>query len=401
MKKIIRIFFLTASTVGIISFAQAQRGRDSRGSSGGNGERISRSPSPSRSFSPPTRSMTQRSAPVRTFDRNRSNNATYNRGNNATYNNNAMRNPARGGNNNARLTPERNTTVYNTRSTVVTRNGYSGNSYRGYNGNSYRGYNNNRIYSSNYRYHGYYGDVYGRRTGFMYGTRYRVIPHSFISIRFGGYPYYYNNGFYYGYYGGYYQPIFPPFGLQIGVLPYGYSSFYWGGYPYYYYNGIYYRNYGDDGYQVVDAPMGATVSSLPGGATSVVVNGEVLYELNGTYYKAGQDANGNNVFTVVGKNGVINNTPGVQNGTMQPPSSDNMQYQSDMQSQSNVQSSPSDNSQATTAPSQLNIGDAVSQLPDGSKLVNINGEQLYQTPDNVYLKGESNNGIVQFKVVGK
>lgn len=385
MKKIIRIFFLTALTVGILNLAQAQRGRDSRGSGGGGGEGVSRSPSPSRSFSPPTRSMTQRSpainsqrsAPVRTFDGNRSNNATYN-------NNNAMRNPARGGNN-ARLTPERNTTVYNTRNTVVTRNGYSG--------TSSRGYYNNHIYSSNYRYQGYYGNVYGRRTGFMYGTRYRFIPHSFISIRFGGYPYYYNNGFYYGYYGGYYQPIFPPFGLQLGVLPYGYSSFYWGGYPYYYYNGIYYRNYGDDGYQVVDAPMGATVSSLPGGATSVVVNGEVLYELNGTYYKAGQDANGNNVFTVVGKNGVINNTPDVQNQPTQP-STDNMQYPSDMQSPS------SNNAQAAT-PSQLNIGDAVSQLPDGSKLVNINGEQLYQTPDNVYLKGESNNGIVQFKVVGK
>ena len=383
MKKIIRIFFLTALTVGILNFAQAQRGRDSRGSGGGSGEGVSRSPSPSRSFSPPSRSMTQRSpavnsqrsAPVRTFDRNRSNNSTYN--------NNAMRNPARGGNN-ARITPQRNTTVYNTRNNVVARNGYSGSSYRG---------NNSHIYSNNYRYQGYYGNVYGRRTGFMYGTRYRFIPHSFISIRFGGYPYYYNNGFYYGYYGGYYQPIFPPFGLQLGVLPYGYSSFYWGGNPYYYYNGIYYRNYGDDGYQVVDAPMGATVSSLPGGATSVVVNGEVLYELNGTYYKAGQDANGNNVFTVVGKNGVINNTPDVQNQTTQP-STDNMQYPSDMQSPS------SDNAQAAT-PSQLDIGDAVSQLPDGSKLVNINGQQLYQTPDNVYLKGESNNGIVQFKVVGK
>ena len=387
MKKIIRIFFLTALTVGILNFAQAQRGRDSRGSGGGNGERASGSASPSRSFSPPARTMTQRSAPVRTFDRNRSNNTNYN---------NAMRNPVRGGNN-ARITPQRNTTVYNTRNNVVARNGYSG--------SSYRGYNNNHIYSNNYRYQGYYGNVYGRRTGFMYGTRYRFIPHSFISIRFGGYPYYYNNGFFYGYYGGYYQPIFPPFGLQIGVLPYGYSSFYWGGYPYYYYNGIYYRNYGDDGYQVVDAPMGATVSSLPGGATSVVVNGEVLYELNGTYYKAEQDANGNNVFTVVGKNGVINNTPSVQNQTTQPPST-NMQYPQDMESPSSDNAQPAAPSQmnpAATTPSssKLNIGDTVSQLPDGSRLITINGEQLYETPDNVYMKGELNNGVVQFKVVGK
>ena len=388
MKKIIRIFFLTALTVGILNFAQAQRGRDSRGSGGGNGERASGSHSPSRSFSPPARTMTQRSAPVRTFDRNRSNNTNYN--------NNAMRNPVRGGNN-ARITPQRNTTVYNTRNTVVARNGYSG--------AASRGYNNSHIYSRNYRYESYYGNVYGRRTGFMYGPRYSFIPHSFISIRFGGYPYYYNNGFFYGYYGGYYQPIFPPFGLQIGILPYGYSSFYWGGYPYYYYNGIYYRNYGDDGYQVVDAPMGATVSSLPGGATSVVVNGEVLYELNGTYYKAEQDANGNNVFTVVGKNGVINNTPSVQNQTTQPPST-NMQYPQDMESPSSDNAQPAAPSQmnpAATTPSssKLNVGDTVSQLPDGSRLITINGEQLYETPDNVYMKGELNNGVVQFKVVGK
>ena len=54
--------------------------------------------------------------------------------------------------------------------------------------------------------------------------------------------------------------------------------------------------------------MGATVSSLPEGARSVVINGESLYELNGTYYKAERDENGNDVFIVVGKNGVINNT---------------------------------------------------------------------------------------------
>lgn len=387
MKKIIRIFFLTALSVGLLNFAEAQRGRDSRGGGGGNGERASRSAAPSRSYSAPTRSMTQRSAPVRTFDRSRSNNTNYN---------NAMRNSARGGSN-ARFTPQRNTTVYNTRNTVVTRNGYSG--------SAYRGYNNNHINSSNYRYQSYYGNVYGRRTGFMYGSSYRVIPRSFISLRFGGYPYYYNNGFFYGYYGGFYSPIFPPFGLQLGMLPFGYSSFYWGGNPYYYYNGIYYtNNYGDDGgYQVVDAPMGATVSSLPGGATSVVVNGEVLYELNGTYYKAGQDANGNNVFTVIGKNGVINNTPSVQNQTTQPPSTD-MQSPQDMQSPSsdNAQAAaPSKLNQATPSSSKLSVGDTVSQLPDGSRLITINGEQLYETPDNVYMKGELNNGVVQFKVVGK
>lgn len=382
MKKIIRFFFLSALTAGMLSSVQAQRSRDSRG--GGNAQ-VSRSSSPSRSFSAPQRSMSQRSAPERSFNqrperispqRSAPERVVTNNRNGFTPNNaNATRNASRG--NGSVITPERNTTVYNTRVTGATRNGYNGTSNR----SNYH-YNNR---GNTYIYHSYYGNVYGHRAVFMYGPRYTVIPRSFISINFGGYPYYYNSGLYYGYYNGYYQSMFPPFGLSIGILPFGYSSLFIGGYPYYYYNGIYYRPHGDDSYQVVDAPMGATVSSLPGGARSVVVNGETLYELNGTYYKAGQDSNGNNVFTVVGKNGVINNTPNVQNDNTAPPVSYDQSQAPD--------SSPSVSS--------LNVGDTVGQLPDGSKLVNINGEQLYQTPDNVYLKGESNDGMVQFKVVGK
>jgi hypothetical protein len=372
MKKIIRIFFLTAISAGIINLAQAQRSRDSRGG-GGHVDRVSRSSS--HSYSAPTRSMTsRRDAQPRTFN-NRSVST-----NNRTI---ATRNMSRS--NIVARTPQRNTTVFNTRSTIVTRNGYNG-----YGNINRGGYYNNYSYHNNYRYHNYYGNVYGRRTVFMYGTRYRFIPHSFISIRFGGYPYYYHSGFYYGYYNGFYQPIFPPFGLRIAVLPFGYSSFYWGGYPYYYYNGIYYRHYGDDGYEVVDAPMGSTVSTLPGGATSVIVNGETLYELNGTYYKAGGDSNGNTDFTVVGKNGVINNTISA----------------TDNQSYAPQQAPPTNNPEALTnesqqSSSQMQIGDTMSQLPDGSKLITIDGQQLYQTPDNVYLKGEINDGIVKFKVVGK
>ncbi|HUZ58593.1 MAG TPA: DUF6515 family protein [Hanamia sp.] len=385
MKKIIKIFILTSLSVGLLNSVEAQRGRDSRGGGGGNEGR------PSRSFSrssAPVRNMTYRqSAPQRSFNSNRS----------TIVRNNSMRNSYRG--NVVARSPQRNTNVYNTRTTVLSRNNYA--MQRG----SYRG-----GYSNRYVYHNYYGNVYGHRTSFMYGTRYRFIPRSFISIRFGGYPYYYHSGFYYGYYDGFYQPVFPPFGLRIGILPFGYSSFYWGGYPYYYYNGIYYQNYGNDGYQVVDAPMGATVSSLPGGATSVVVNGETLYELNGTYYKAGQDANGNTIFTVVGKNGVINNTPDYQNnngttdnGASQFQGDDSQQqYPATNAAPSNV--APSNVPPSNVAPpntSTLQIGDTMAQLPNGSKLVDINGEQLYQTPDNVYLKGELNNGVVQFKVVGK
>jgi hypothetical protein len=146
--------------------------------------------------------------------------------------------------------------------------------------------------------------------------------------------------------------------------------------PFYYYNGIYYRSYDDNNtYEVVDAPMGATVSSLPDGAKSVVINGEDLYELNGTYYKTDKDSNGNDVFVVVGKNGVINNSTDMQND-------------------------PAAIQDSTQAPSGLQIGDKLTQLPEGSKIVTINGQQMYETPDNVYLQQETINGVVQYKVVG-
>jgi hypothetical protein len=378
MKKIIRFFLLSALTVGVLSSVQAQRGRDSRG--GGGNTHVSRTPSSSRSFSAPQRSMSQRSAPERSFNQRpqsitsqRSVSArTSTNSRNGFIPNNATRNSSRG--NAAVITPERNTTAYNTRTignrrtTGATSNIYNRTGNVNVN-RSYYHYNRN-VYVTNRTYHSYHGYVYGHRTVFMYGPHYTIIPRSFISIHFGGYPYYYNNGLFYGYYSGYYQPLFPPFGISIGILPFGYSSLFIGGYPYYYYNGIYYRPNGNNSYQVVDAPMGATVSSLPGVAKSVIINGETLYELNGTYYKSGQDSHGNNAFTVVGKNGVINNT----------------------------QSQAPD---TTPSLSSLNIGDTVGQLPDGSKLININGEQLYETPDDVYLKGESNDGVVQFKVVGK
>jgi len=261
------------------------------------------------------------------------------------------------------------------------------------------GYNRNRMSSSyprynNYRYNSrYYGGGYynynNRRYSFMYGPRYTYIPRSFISINFGGYPYYYNSGLFYGYYGGYYQPIFPPFGLHIGVLPYGYSSFYFGGYPYYYYSGIYYRQY-DDYYEVVDAPMGATVYNLPEGAKSVILNGEKLYELNGTYYKEDRDSKGQTIYTVVGKNGEVNNT---DEGELNNIDNNNLNNSDNTNSDNNLNTSPSSSS--------LQIGDIVTQLPEGSKVVTINGEKMYISPDDTYLKEETDGGVVQYKVVGK
>jgi hypothetical protein len=234
---------------------------------------------------------------------------------------------------------------------------------------------NNYGYNNRYNSNRYYRTGYNRRFSFAYGPRYSIIPRNHISIYFGGNPYYFYDGFYYGYYGGYYNPIFPPIGLRIGFLPFGYSSLFIGGYPYYYYNGIYYRQYDDNEYEVVDPPMGATVYSLPKGAKSVILNGEKMYELNGTYYKEDRNSKGQVIYTVVGKNGEINNSD----------TSDN---------------NPPVNNDVTTPPASLQMGDIVNQLPEGSKVVTINGEKMYVAPDDTYLKEESDGGVVQYKVVG-
>lgn len=363
MKKLLRIFFITALSAGIITSADAQRTRESRGES-----RPSVSHESSRSSAPSMRSAATREAPSRSVENsNRGNTVSRERSNprpTESISRNQQRNPVVSGNSSQRMTASRNGyTMQGGRSGGVN------NSYRST--HTYRNYTTNRYYDNHY-----YGNVYGRRTAFMYGPRYRVIPHSFISIHFGGNPYYYNSGYYYGYYGGYYQPIFPPFGLRINVLPFGYSSFYYGGDPFYYYNGIYYRQ-NDNYYQVVDAPMGAVVSSLPQGAKTVVINGETLYELNGTFYRGDADSNGSVVYTVIGKNGVVNNSQDINDGSMQNPGA--------MQ----------------PATPSMQQGDIISQLPEGSKVVTINGAQLYETPDNIYLQKESNNGVVGYKVVGQ
>jgi hypothetical protein len=217
---------------------------------------------------------------------------------------------------------------------------------------------------------GGYRYSYAPRRFFYAGyPHYSVLPRTFVSISFGGYPYFYNNGLFYSYYGGFYEPVYAPFGICINTLPFGYYPFYWGGMPYYYYDGVYYRDHGDNEYEVVDAPMGAVVTTLPKGAKSVTVNGEKFYEFNGTYYKEGTNDKNEVVYTVVGKNGQVNN-------------------------------SDDPNANVTNQQRPLQMGDIVSTLPDNCKQVTINGQVLYVSPDNVYFKQRVDNGTTSYEVVG-
>lgn len=232
------------------------------------------------------------------------------------------------------------------------------NAQRGFRGNYGHGY---RVYRPVYSYRP--PIIVGRYAApVVFGPRYYAVPHGSLSIMFGGNPYFFFGGSFYIPFGRYYRTVMPPVGIHITMLPYGYVPIMVGPDQYYFYNGIYYRHFDDRSYEVVDAPMGAQLSSLPKGAKSVLVNGEKFYELNGTYYKEDRDSKGRVVYTVVGKDGQINNSE-----------------------------------ETPAQPSAPKLGDKIFQLPQNSKSIMLNGEKLYVSPDNIYYRQEADGS---YTVVG-
>ncbi len=220
-----------------------------------------------------------------------------------------------------------------------------------------------RHYYDNWRYYPSRGQVFVR------------MPGPYISLQFGGNPYYYSGGLFYRPYGSYFSVVIPPVGIHISTLPIGYWPLRWGGYPYYYYNGIFYRQ-GNNDYEVVQAPVGAEVPALPRDARAVVIDGQKFYEYNGTYFKESIRANGEIWYKVEGKHGVLNtdnNTP--------------------------MEQSPvANNASANHQPA---IGDITDQLPANSKAVVINGKKFYVTPDNIYYEELIEGNTLRYKVAGK
>lgn len=175
---------------------------------------------------------------------------------------------------------------------------------REYGGRENEGRERNEHYERNDR-----GDRHEYRESHAYlapRANYYERPRTSISIGIG-------NGFGYGnsYAGGgaYYSPysshyISPRFalGFRFNLLPMGYLSINWGGNPYYYYNGSFMRNY-NNYYEIVEAPIGAEVPSLPIDARPVVVNDIKYYEINGNFFKKVYHENGQTWYRVVGKNG--------------------------------------------------------------------------------------------------
>ncbi len=163
-----------------------------------------------------------------------------------------------------------------------------------------------------YHYYGY-GGYYPVRAQYF-----GHIPGPYISVNFGGYPYYYSNGLFYQPYGSSFQLIAPPFGIRVGFLPQGYWPLNFGGYPYYYYNGIFYRPDNRE-YEVVQAPVGAEVPSIPREARAVVIDGHKYYEYNGTYFSDFVKPNGEIWYRVDGKHGVLNTDRNNNNNNATPP----------------------------------------------------------------------------------
>ena len=183
-----------------------------------------------------------------------------------------------------------------------------------------------------------------------------------------GRPHY--NYYYRPYFRPYYRPYFPSIGLYFSTLPFGYYSLGPAFGPVYYYGGTYYESTGDNrGYKVVEAPVGAAIPDLPDGAQEVTVDGNTYYELNGTFYQETMTDNGRR-YVVVGKNGKI--------GDQVVPSDNNDNGQYD--------------------PNTL-----ISELPENTKSVNINGQQYYMSPDGMYYEAiyNNDNSLAGYKVVGK
>ncbi|OMP76078.1 MULTISPECIES: DUF6515 family protein [unclassified Chitinophaga] len=185
---------------------------------------------------------------------------------------------------------------------------------------------------------------------------------------------YYRSPYYAHYPRPYYRPYRyygMPIGFVVNVLPYGFLSFNtaWG--PYYYSDGYFYQSYVAEGtqreqYQVVDPPLGVVIPGLPNGVNTVVIDGNTYYEKNGTYYQEIlQDKQVK--YVVVGKNGQLD-------------------------------TGKAQDEQPAPAPEP----EILQQLPNGCRGVEINGQQLYVSPDGMYYQEVTNADSSRgYKVVGK
>ena len=214
-----------------------------------------------------------------------------------------------------------------------------------------------------------------------------VYAHPYVTVSYGGVPYYYQMGYFYRP-GPVVQFVYPPIGITVGTLPLGYFSFFMGPTPFFYFNGIFYQpipplnnnNYNNNNnnngsnnnnsenshseYKVVKPPLGAVVNKLPSGAKVKVIDGQKYYEYDGTFYQEQMDENNKLSYVVVGTDGVLN----------------------------------TNKEKISTEPQ---IGDKITDLPSDSKSIVINGEKFYSTPSGLYYKKITEGDNTYYELVGK
>lgn len=199
------------------------------------------------------------------------------------------------------------------------------------------------------------------------GSPYRNGYRSYPGLRFGrNYTSPSPRGFYYRNQGYYRQYYTPRLGFSLSILPRNYYPFYYGPNQYYYSEGLYYRQMEDNNYTVVEPPIGATIEKLPSNAQSIAINGMQYYELNGVYYQPTTRDDGTLVYQIAGKDGELN----VDNGG---DSQDDLPQ----------------------------VGDLVDSLPQGCRILRINGQKYYESQEGYYFQeAVDTNGDRVFKIVG-
>jgi hypothetical protein len=96
------------------------------------------------------------------------------------------------------------------------------------------------------------------------GAHLGVLPPGALGLSFGGGRFFFHAGVWYRPEGRRYLVVAPPFGLVVPLLPPAYVTLWFGGVPYYYANDAYYvwRDQ-DRGYEVVEPPAEAGASTEP------------------------------------------------------------------------------------------------------------------------------------------
>lgn len=206
----------------------------------------------------------------------------------------------------------------------------------------------------------------GVRTRGGFTSGYRPAPRYYGGSRIVGRGYGYGFGYrpYFGYnrfYGNYYNYYAPYLGLSFGFLPWGYSSFYYGPNLFYYNNGLFYQQYNDGDYHVVEPPIGAEVKKLPRKAKQVTVDGQQYFEKDGVYYQPVTKSDGKVAYKVTGKDGDLSTGSG-ENGMPL-------------------------------------VGDVVDSLPGETRIVTLNGQKYFVSPDDVYYQELTDGDKAQYKVV--